>query len=441
MHVKAAGTNLHHVKPPVMTLRKVGHATPIRCPIHRESSPCMPETLQIDLTAEPGKPGDKTPDDSRTALVRTRSHALVGSPVRPGVQAKSSPRRRWLLWIGTAATVGIGGWLFYAQPWEAGIARVVVEIVAPGPITRVLAVNGRVAALHSVAVKSTVAGTLVAPLAEEGDVVEQGAVLSRLDDTAQQAAVRQVVAALDQGLVAQTQARDALSRAEALGGTISRVTLEDARGALERADQEVGRLRALVDQAQFQLTKFNIVAPIAGTILTRSVEPGQVVDLTTPLLTLADLRDLVVETNVDESYATQIRLGMSALLQMTGDPRRLDGRVSFVAPVVDADTGGLAVKIAFSSAQLAPVGLTVTANIIVDQREAAISAPRAAIVPLGAGQAVFVVEDAKAKRVPVSVIDWPADRLIVTGGLEAGDRLIVDASGLADGQDVKIAGQ
>ena len=197
----------------------------------------------------------------------------------------------------------------------------------------------------------------------------------------------------------------------------------------------------MVEQAQFQLTKFVITAPIAGTILTRSVDPGQVVDLTTTLFTLADLDDLVVETNVDESYGTQVRPGMPALLQLTGDPRTLDGRVTFVAPLVDADTGGLAVKIAFDEPQSAPVGLTVTTNIIVDRRDAAISVPRSAITGAGADRSVFVVRDDTARRAPVTVIDWPADRLIVTGGLDAGDTLITDADDLVDGQRVAVEGR
>ncbi len=400
----------------------------------------MPDNLQIELTAEPAT-ADRVPSESPNALVRTKPYALVASPKKPTIHAKPSFWRRWGLWVGLAAAGALGGWLFYTQPWQAGLVSVVVEVVTPGPITRVLAVNGRVAALRSVDIKSTVAGTLVGPLAEEGDVVAQGTLLANLDDTSQQAAVRQTVAALDQGLVAQTQARDALKRAEALGVNIPRVTTENARRDLERADQEVGRLLALVDQAQFQLTKYSIVAPIAGTILSRGVEPGQVVDLSTPLFALADLRDLVVEMDVDESYATQVRPGMPALLRLTGDSRTLEGRVSFVAPMVDAATGGLAVKIAFSEPQVTPVGLTVTANIIVDRQEAAISAPRSAIVSSGSGDAVFVLVDAKAKRLPVTVIDWPADRLIITEGLTTGDRLVVDANGLADGLGVAVAGE
>ncbi|RST81023.1 efflux RND transporter periplasmic adaptor subunit [Aquibium carbonis] len=397
--------------------------------------------LQIELTATPEGANRTKRDGASGALVSSGQTALVAPHAKPGNRPKRSSWRQRGLWIGLAAAGGIGGWFFYAQPWQASVPAVSVEIVAPGPVTRVLAVNGRIAALRSVAVKSTVAGTLVAALAEEGNTVLRGAVLARLDDTSQQAAVRQATAALDQQLLAEAQAGAALKRTEALAGNVSRVALDDARSAADRAAQEVGRLRALVDQAQFQLTKFSIVAPIAGTILTRGVEPGQVVDLATTLFTLGDLSELVVETDVDESYATQIRTGMPAVLQLTGDDRKLDGTVSFVAPVVEPDTGGLAVKIAFAEAQAAPVGLTVTANIIVDRRDAAISAPRVALVTADAGLSVFVVEGEKAKRVPVEVIDWPADRLIVTDGLKAGDRLITDADNLADGQAVRTAGQ
>ncbi len=399
----------------------------------------MPKNRQIELAAQTGSEGETSSGDAANALVRPKSYALVAPTAGTPSHTRQSAWRRRAWWLGLVVAAAGGGWLFYAQPWSAGMPSVMVEVVAAGPVTRILAVNGRIAALHSVNVKSNVAGTLVAPLAEEGDLVEKGAVLARLDDTAQQAAVRQAIAALDQGLGTQRQARDALVRAESLASTISRVTLDDARRAVEMADQEVERLRALVDQARFQLARYRIVAPMAGTILTRGAEPGQVVDLSTQLFSLADLRELVVETDIDESYATQIRPGMSALLQLTGDPRILEGAVSFVAPIVDSATGGLAVKIAFSEPREAPVGLTVTANIIVDRREAAISAPRSAIDRAGATPAVFVLEGGQSRRTPVDIIDWPADRLIVTEGLRPGDVLIVDAADLTDGQAVKVA--
>lgn len=384
-----------------------------------------------DTAAGPARP------NATNALVTTAPATLPGPPAPRPAPPPPGRWRRWGLWIGLAVAGGIGGWLYHAQPWQPVVPAVAVEVLAPGPVTRVLAVNGRIAAARSVVVKPSVAGTLLAPLADEGDEVASGAPLARIDDTSQQAALRQTVAALDQALVAQAQARAALDRAEALAANVSRVTLDDARRALDRAEQEAGRLRAAVEQAQFQLTRYVVPAPFSGTVLTRSVEPGQVVDPATPLFRLADLSTLLVEANVDESLATQIRVGMPALLQLTGANRTLPGRVSFVAPLVDADTGGLLVKIAFEEPQTAPVGLSVTANIVVDQRTQAISVPRTAIVATGQDRSVFVLsDDGTARAVPVTVIDWPADRLIVTDGLSSGDRLIADAEGLADGLPV-----
>lgn len=355
------------------------------------------------------------------------SHQVVQSGTRP----------RYLVWIGLAVAAAIAGWLIYAQPWVPSVSERVVESVAPGPLSRVLAVNGRIAAIHSVAVRSPVAGTLTDSMAEEGERVERGAILARLDDTPQQAVVRQAVAALDHGIVAQQQAQAALTRATALGVNIARSTQEDAQRSLEQAQRETGRLQALYDQAQYQLTRYRITSPITGTILTRSVEPGQVIDLSTPLFTIADLSDLIVETDVDEVYATQIRPGMPALLRLAGETDNLEGTVYFVAPLVDVATGGLDVKIRFTEPRQVPVGLTVTANIIIDQQDAAISAPRSAIISNTTGSTVFLLENGLATQTPVTVLDWPAERLLVTEGLDAGDQLIMDASGLSDGQRVK----
>lgn len=371
-----------------------------------------------------------------TPLVATASTTLDAVSHKV-VQPRSRPR--YPLWAGLAVAAVIAGWLIYTQPWVASVSERMVESVAPGPLSRILAVNGRIAAIHSVAVRSPVAGTLTDSMAEEGELVERGAILARLDDTPQQAVVRQAVAALDHGIVAQQQAQAALTRATALGVNVARSTQEDAQRSLELAQREIGRLQALYDQAQYQLTRYRITAPITGTILTRSVEPGQVIDLSTPLFTIADLSDLIVETDVDEVYATQIRPGMPALLRLAGEADNLEGTVYFVAPLVDTATGGLDVKIRFTEPRQVPVGLTVTANIIIDQQDAAISAPRSAIISNTSGSTVFLLDNGLARQTPVTVLDWPAERLLVTEGLSAGDQLIVDASGLSDGQRVKAS--
>jgi RND family efflux transporter MFP subunit len=362
----------------------------------------------------------------------------VPPPSAQDPAAPVRPRRLWPWIAGLVLAAGLGGAL-YLQPWVPQAVPVVVETAAPGPVTRVLAVNGRIASVQSVDVRPQVSGTLDAVLVDDGDPVQPGQVLVRLDAAAQQAFLRQAAAGLDAALVAQEDARATYDRTDALGTNAARVVLESAARAVQAAAQEVVRMTALLDQAQIQLEKFTIRAPIAGTVLDRSADPGQSVDPATVLMTIVDMGRLIVETDVDESYATQIRTGQPALLQLSGETAVREGHVSFVSQKVDEATGGLAVELTPDVPVIAPIGLTVTANITVDDQPSAITVPRAAIQREAEETAVLVVADGLAIRRAVTVIDWPAARLIVTDGLAAGDLVIADATGLAEGQAVMVA--
>jgi RND family efflux transporter MFP subunit len=379
-----------------------------------------------------GKP-DSTPGPAKAGL------PAVTPPVANAPAATTKPGRRW--WtgaVGVLLAAGLGV-LLYLQPWATPVPVVMVETVVPGPVTRVLAVNGRIAGVRSVDVRPVVSGTLVEVLVAEGDKVGRNQTLLRLDTATQQAIVRQAVAGLDAALVAREDAVATLARTRTLGANVARVMLDAAVRAEQTATQEVARMTALLDQARIQLEKFTIRAPIAGTVLVLNADPGQSVDPATVLLSIADLGQLVVETDVDESYATQVRTGQPAALQLSGEEEVRAGHVSFVSRRVDADTGGLAVKLTPDGALAAPIGLTVTANITVDDQAAAITVPRSAILANATGQSVLLVVDGKAQRRAVQVIDWPAARLIVTDGLAPGDVVIADATGLVDGQAVKVA--
>lgn len=83
------------------------------------------------------------------------------------------------------------------------------------------------------------------------------------------------------------------------------------------------------------------------------------------MFTLADISELLAETDVDELYSSQIRPGLKALLKPAGGTVSQSGKVSFAAPTVDPQTGGRAVKISFDVPVSLPIGLTVNANIVV----------------------------------------------------------------------------
>ena len=348
--------------------------------------------------------------------------------------APPKPRHRAAWAFGAVLILGLLA-VFWLRPFSPKPPLVTVEVMAMAPAQRVLAVNGQVEAVSSIFVRSAVSGTVVGKMAEEGQSVTAGEILAQLDASQQQAVVRQAQSALAQGLLVQAQAGSDYAHLRDLGPVAARVKVEDAQRALARAAQSVESLRAALDQAQIQSNRYTIRAPLSGVIMQRTADPGQFIEPALSIFTLSDLSSLRIETNLDEAYATQIALGQRAVLQLVGTTGTQDGKVSFVSPRVDPATGGLQVKITPDAALKAPVGLTVTANIIVEDRALALTIPRSAMV---AGPAVYVLVAGRAVKTAVEVIDWPAARLIVTKGLLAGDRVIVSAAGLKDGLPVKV---
>ncbi len=360
------------------------------------------------------------------------------TPTPQKTESSNAVKRSWWVWAGLAVIACGAAGLWYFQPFTTKPVVVAVETVTASPITRVLAVNGRIAAMHSVDVRASVSGTLASLPIVEGAAVRLGDVLARISPAAQEAVVRQSRASLDAGRVIETLANANYKRLAALKGVVTRTAIETAASNASSASEDVRRLAALFDQAEIQLAKFTVLSPLSGTILSINGETGQLVDPATALVTIADLVQLVVETDVDEAYSTQIKDRMPAVLKLVGEEKTRNGKVSLIARKVNAATGGLAVQIAFDEPVSAPVGLTVTMNIVVDQQDDALSVPRAAIINDTAGSTVFIVETGIARSRAVTAIEWPAERLIVTKGLAIGDVVITDATGITDGQKVTI---
>ena len=358
-------------------------------------------------------------DKTSNPDVTTNSPAVKQASV-PAIRHPSpaaSPNRRFWLWTGAGLLGVLLASLAYSQLWMAGPPVVAVEIARMAPVTRLLAVNGRIAAVNSVEIRPVVTGSLTAITVAEGDLVQAGQILAQVDAAAQNAVVRQAMAALDTALVAQQQATEAYERAFSLGANIAKAELEAAAHAVQSAAQDVARQTATLEQAQVVLNNHTIRALRAGTVVALDAELGQIAGPTIPLLTLADLSDLVVEADVDEAYATQIALGQPAVLKLAGETQKRDGHVSFVSALVDVATGGLAVKIAFADPVKAPIGLTVATNIIVESRDAALTVPRTALKTSADGTGVLVVQGGKALFQKVDVVDWPAAGLIVNAGI------------------------
>lgn len=352
-------------------------------------------------------------------------------------QTKSSPRRRSrFLWIAGILIAAVGGYLVWQRPWEPNETEVPVEEVATGPMSLVLAVNGNVTARSEVPVRSAVVGKALRVNAAVGSSVKAGDVLVEIDSAVAGSQLDQARAALDAQRVREEQAQRALERARALGSNVPRSNLEDAELALTAATNETARLLAALEQTERQREQYTIRAPIDGTVLSRGVDIGQLVDTQTELFVVADTEDPVVETTVDEQFSSRVEIGQEAHLLPVGRSIASTGTLIFVAPTVDSATGGREIRIAFDTAQQLPIGLTVNANLIVQEFEDAISIPRTAIIVEGAEAHVKLVEDGVAVSRPITFNDWPAERVVVTEGLQPGQFVILDPELAEEGEAV-----
>jgi len=346
--------------------------------------------------------------------------------------------RRIVLVALAAFALAIAGYWFFA-PRDQAVATLIVR---GAPADRILAVNGRIRPRLQVDIRPSLGGELVALPFDVGDRVAAGQILARIDDAPEQAAIAVALASVTTQQATLAQARRELARFVALGQFATKREVEKLRLAVLEGERELNRRQAAVVQASELRDRRVLRAPFSGVILERPVDPGQAVGLESVIYRLADLSSPEVSIEVDEVYAAEIRQGMEATVSMPGQTRLLTATVRHVEPRVDPATGARAVRLSLIGEAIdAPSGLTVTVNLLIERRAGAISVPRSAVIPSGSSAKVRVVgKDNVVVERPVAYIDWPAESVIVTSGLQPGERILVEPDSAQPGEKVRVTG-
>ena len=341
--------------------------------------------------------------------------------------------RRIYLVIAVLALVGFAFWLMMPREKEVATISVSVE-----PAERILAVNGRIRPRLQIDVRPSMGGELIELPFDVGDRVAANQIIARIDDAPETAAIAEAQAAVEAQVAVLAQARRDLERFEALGQFATRREVEQRRLEVTEGARELSRRRAAVVQVRETRDRRVIRAPFAGVILERPVDPGQTVGTESIVYRLADLASPEVAVEVDEVYAAEVRTGMTALVSLPGQQKPIPARVVHVEPRVDPETGARDARLALDSDVDAPSGLTVTVNLVVERRERAISLPRSAIFETNGKSQVRIVDaDGIVADRQIEFIDWPADRVIITTGLSAGEQVLLDPEAAEQGERVK----
>lgn len=336
--------------------------------------------------------------------------------------------------LAVALIAMVSFWFFTPRAAEVDAQQIKVA-----PAQRLLAVNGRIRPRLQVDVRPITGGELVALPFDVGDRVAAGDVIARIDDAPEMAAIAEAEASVQTQQATVAQARRDLARFEALGQFATKREVEERRLAVVEGERELKRRQANVVQAREVRDRRVLRAPFAGVILERPVDLGQIVGGESIIYRLADLSRPEVTVEVDEVYAAEIQPNMKAMISLPGDQREIAASVAHIEPRVDPATGARDVRLNLGDAVIdAPSGLTVTVNIVIDQRDRAISVPRRAIID-AAGAAMVRVksDDGVVADRRISFIDWPAQNVVVTKGLKAGEWILVDPDAAKAGEKVK----
>ena len=374
--------------------------------------------------------------------------------------------------------------------WEGPAAR--WQQVQPRDLVRTVVASARVQAPHRVELGAQLTGTVRQVRVEEGQSVEAGQLLLSLESSEAQAnwqaaelAVQQAEARLRQLLEVQAPAaRETERQAQAnlaqiraqharqtdlfRQGFIGQAALDEASRALQVAEAQaraatlqrqsgdpqgadlalarstLAQARASALAAQARLEYMSLKAPVAGVIVNRSVEPGQVVQAGKVLLLLAPGGASELVAQIDERNLGLLQAGQPALASADAyAEQRFEARVSEISPGVDAQRGSVEVKLAVPKppAYLRQ-DMTVSVEIEVARRPQALSLPMEAVLqPESTQPWVWVLDaDDRLQRRELRLGLRAGGLVEVLQGLKAGERvLLAPEQGWKPGQHLRGA--
>jgi membrane fusion protein (multidrug efflux system) len=202
---------------------------------------------------------------------------------------------------------------------------------------------------------------------------------------------------------------------------------------------DLENMRAQNRLARLELSYTTVVAPISGVVASRSIKPGNFVQINTPIIRLVDRSRLEATLNVPERELATLRAGQPVTLQADALPgKAFTGRVDRVAPVVDAGSGTFRVVCAFEGGTQLQAGMFGRLRIEYDHRADALVIPRAALLDDG-DPAVYLVRAGKAMRTAVEPGYVDGAWVEIRKGLKVGDAVVTAGKvALRDGSAVTV---
>jgi len=374
-------------------------------------------------------------------------------------------KTRWLAKLGYAAaiTLALASCNEQAPQQQKAAADAKPQVSAvtlrPQSVTITAEVPGRTAASLVAEVRPQVGGIIRARNFKEGSEVKAGDVLYEIEPSPYQAAYDSSVATLQKAEGAVPSAQAKVDRYQGLTSqaAVSKQDLDDARSTLAQALADVASARAALETARINLGYTKIRAPITGRIDASAVTVGALVtaEQTTALATINQLDPINVDVTQSSTNLLALRKSIAeGRIKTAGDNVSVNvkledgskydkpGKFEFLEASVSQTLGTVTARATFPNPdRLLLPGMYVRATIEEGVAPNSFLVPQRAVTrdTKGDPTAMFVSSDGKVQRRTLSVQRSIGNSWLVAGGINDGDRVIVEGiQRVRDGQDVKV---
>ena len=413
----------------------------------------------------------------RLVIIPTFGRLMTAMTPSNGTPSKLRKLRPWLITAAVfAAVVGLSMWLHKTSsapepqagggrgargaamagrgPGGQGGTAITVSVapVAKGDLPVHYHALGTVTAYNTVNVRARVSGQLVKVPFQEGQQVKAGDVLAVIDPRPFQAALDQAVGTLQQNQAQLKNAQIDLARYKGLYAedSIAKQTLDTQEALVRQYEGTLRTNQGQVDDAKLNLEFTQVRAPISGRVGLRQVDVGNLVTSgdTTPLVVITQVKPISVVFSLPQQQLGTVARQLAGpqpvpveALDRNQDLTLASGVLKTLDNQIDTTTGTVKLKAAFENAdqKLFP-NQFVNVRLLAETLHSVLTVPANAVQRGNDGTYVYLADDqGKAKRQLVELGTSENERVVITKGLQAGQRVVVEGTDrLRDGTRLKI---
>jgi RND family efflux transporter MFP subunit len=320
-----------------------------------------------------------------------------------------------------------------------------IAVASNGSIMTGPALSGTLEPEREAVLRAQVSGSVLQTYADQGQAVNAGAVLARIDASGIQDAYTSARA----GLVAARNAADVaakdLARNQKLlaAGAIAERDIDQSRRTSIAAQAALEDANSRLATAEKAYRSTTVTSPFSGVVSERPVSAGDVVQPGSALFTVVDPSSMRLEASVPAEQLASIRIGVPVDFTVSGYPgRQFVGRITRINPTADPTTRQVRIYVSIPNAGRALVGGLFATGRLSTATKMGLVVPASAVDVRGSAPFVMRLRQGKVEKIQIQtgLTDKSSESIEVISGLQAGDTLLLGAAqGITPGTAVRVS--